>query len=236
MNKYLFPMLAVLLFMCGGCSHRSETTPLAGAPGLATFTLLAEDGETRLTGVRHLATGDTVVPPAAYTEVKGDSCVITCTRADKSITAYTIDGRKIGDFELFTPWAGTYCLGVRYVNKTYYFPATGEIITTRNSFHEPELLFLRVGTRWEIRTPKGELKSTLAADSLQIIRDARIPTNLLLATPAHPGSTGGVTLSTVDGQPYKTLTPRQWQALRAKLRNIKVKAETVADIDDFDSL
>lgn len=228
-------MLAVLLFMCGGCSHRSETTPLAGAPGLGTFTLLAEDGETRLTGVRHLATGDTVVPPAAYTEVKGDSCVITCTRADKSITAYTVDGRKIGDFELFTPWAGTYCLGVRYVNKTYYFPATGEIVTTRNSFHEPELLFLRVGTRWEIRTPKGKLKSTLAADSIQIIRDARIPTNLLLATTAPLGS---VTLSTADGQPYKTLTPRQWQKLKSKLQNRQVKAETVtvADIDEFDTL
>jgi len=49
------------------------------------------------------------VPPAEYADVKGNSCVIVCTRADKSITAYTTDGRKIGDFEMFTQWAGNYC-------------------------------------------------------------------------------------------------------------------------------
>jgi len=251
-TKFLFSMLAMLLCIFSGCGSRSDTKPLAGTPGLVTFTVIAEDGETLLTGVKHLASGDTIVPPAAYTEVKGDSCVITCTKADKSITAYTADGRKIGDFEMFTPWNDTYCLGVRYVNKTYYFPATGEIITTRNSLHEPELIFLRTGTCWQIRTLKGELKSTVASDSLWIIRHAKIPTKLLIATTdtdvsftariRHSAATTphpvGCTLYTSDGKLYKTLTPRQWKTLKLKFQNQQTKAETLttADIAEFDSI
>lgn len=236
MKKYVFTMLLMLPGIFSGCGNRSNTKPLAGAPGLATFTLLAEDGETRLTGVKHLVTGDTIVPPDAYTEVRGDSCVITCTKADKSITAYTADGRKIGDFELFTPWTDTYCLGVRYVNKTYYFPATDEIITTRNSLHELELLFLRTDTGWDIRTLKGERKSTVVADSLWIIRHAKIPTKLLVGT--TDSITGGCSLHTADGKPYKTLTHHQWETLKSRFQNQQTTAETIttADIAEFDSI
>jgi len=242
MKIYLFPMLAVLLCVFSECGSRSDTKPLAGTSGLATFSVIAEDGETLLTGVKHLVSGDTIVPPAAYTEVKGDSCVITCTKTDKSITAYTADGRKIGDFEMFTPWNDTYCLGVRYVNKTYYFPATGEIITTRHSLHEPELIFLRTDAGWEIRTLKGELKSTVASDSLWIIRHAKIPTKLLIATTdsltAGTQHSVGCSLYTADGKLYKTLTLRQWKTLKSKFQNQQTKAETIttADIAEFDSI
>lgn len=229
-------MLAMLLCVFGGCSRRSDTKPLAGNPDLATFTIPADDGKTLLTGVKSIATGDTIVPPAAYADIKGDSCIITCTRADKSITAYTAGGRKIGDFEMFTPWSGTYCLGVRYINKTYYFPATDEIITTRHSLHELELLFLRTDTCWQIRTPKGELKSTVASDSLWIIRDAKIPTKLLVGI--TDSLTAGCALQTTDGRFYKKLSHHQWQALKSKFRSQRAEAETVtvADIDEFDKI
>jgi len=56
MNKHSFLILAMLLCIFSSCISRSVTKPLAGAPGLETFTVPSEDGKTLLTSVKQLKT------------------------------------------------------------------------------------------------------------------------------------------------------------------------------------
>lgn len=232
----IFAMLTALVCVFSSCNRQSKEKPLIGSPDLSTFTTRAEDGETILTGVIRPATGQVIVPPEHYEEINSDGKVIFCIVSDNDMTAYTVKGKEIGNFEMFTPWKGQYYLGVRYINKTYYFPAVDEIISTRSSFHESELIFLKVDSVWEIRTTTGELKSQLPVESFWVIRDAKIPTNLLIGVEMEDSK--GCTLYKPDGEVYKKLTRQQWLKLRKKLHEPTVKAESIyfADVEELDKI
>lgn len=236
MRKMIFAALATLACIFSSCSNQSKEQPLAGCPDLSTFTMLAEDGETVLTGVKQPQTGHVIVPPEYYQAITSDGKVITCTSSEQDITVYTVKGEKIGNFEMFTPWQDKYYLGVIYINKTYYFPAVNEIISTRASLHELELIFIKTDSGWDVRSYTGELKSKVPAESFWIIRDAKVPTNLLIGV--EEGVSKGCTLYKPNGEVYKKLTRQQWNKLRKKLHEPTVKAESisVADVEGLEKI
>lgn len=228
-------LLAILAVSCG---KQTKTAPLEGNPALYTFATEAEDGKTILTGVANKHSGAVIIEPAAYKSITADAYTISCTEEDGMVTAYKTDGSLIGTFEIFTPWKGNgnYYLGVRYINKTYYFPKKDLIVSTQKVHNEYNVILLENADGWGIYDYEGNFLWQ-APQNIGIIRNSKIPTKLLFAIESK-GKRPSCPLYSEDGSAYKALSPTQWAKLKKTLKNVKEITSTAyaADTDDFDKI
>ena len=175
-----------------------------------------KDGKTILTGVANPVSDFVIVPPAKYENISADEYTICCKKEDNLIDVFTVKGKKIGTFELFTPWnySGKYYLGVKYLNKTYYFPENDLIVSSKNVITEKDVLFLETedGSGWMVLNYIGEQLWQIQQDFL-IIRNSSNPSDVYVALEEGSKKTS-CTLYTTSGEVYKKLTPKQWTKLK----------------------
>lgn len=235
MRKIILVVLTLtIMVLANCCGHKPKVEVLEGNPQLSTFTQLDKDGKTVLTGVANPQSGHVVVEPAEYTKITADENVITCVRADGKIDVFTEIGHPIGTFEMFTPWKynGTYYLGVKYLDKTYYFPQKHFIVSSRNVITEQDVLFCESQNGWEVLTYNGEQLWKISSDFL-IIRNAANPSQIFIAIETEEAKPS-CTLFTVNGGQHKKLTPKQWKKL--KQATTATDNEYVVTIKNFNDL
>lgn len=133
--------LALLLGLLGACAADGERSwPLCG--DLEAFTVTVPGDTTRLIGIRHCLTGDTLVEPLHVTRLEADSFVICATLPNKRILAYSYRGLPIGgfSFDTFTRYYDKtgqeeryYYLGTDYKRSYHYFPRRRKLLETTHA-------------------------------------------------------------------------------------------------------
>ncbi|MCM1323853.1 MAG: hypothetical protein NC218_06800 [Acetobacter sp.] len=227
MKRMIFFASIILMLVCVSCGNQNNSTPIAGNPTLYTFTTTAEDGKTILTGVAQPQSGKVIITPAAYQSITADDYIITCKEPSGTFAVFKTDGELIGRFEMITPWDvnGKYYLGVRYINKTFYFPLTNKIITSQNVHNEYKVMFINNGESWDVFDYEGKQLSNFA-EGFVIIKNDKIPSQIWVAVETA-GKYPACTLYKTTGEVYKKLTPRQWQKRSKFLKIEKVINDTV---------
>lgn len=236
MKKMIFFVLATLSFLLTGCGYQSKVTPLAGNPTLSSFTELAEDGETVLTGVAQPQSGHVVIPPAKYSEITADGYVITCKEENESFTLFKNNGEKIGNFEMVTPWQknGNYYLGVKYINKTYYFPETDLVLTTQYCYTDMETLYMSMGDHWLVLDYYGKVLNKLP-NEFTILKDAKNPLKTWIAIWEKGKKYPACELYGINGEKYKKLPYVRWVKLFKNVVNEPLSSNVfVGTAKDFD--
>ncbi len=220
MKKILF-ILSVLticaLSSCGG--FQSEVNPLLGNESLNTFTTLADDGTTILTGVTNPQSGHVLVSPAEFNAITGDNDVIICRSPKEKFYVYKTNGEQIGVFDLFTHWRdnGNYYLGSKYGLQVFYFPANDEIVSTKQTFSEIDVMLLLVDGKWQIRDYFGKLLWTIPKDFM-LIRDIQRQDVFVIAIEEGRSHV----LYDKDGKKLKKLTSSKWKKLQSQFENMEV--------------
>ena len=100
-----------------------------------------------------------VVKPGRYSKFSMVDDVITCVGKDDNLTyAFTQKGAYIGKFEMFTHWTenGDYYLGVKYKDRTFYFPKKDEILKVDGVHFGLKVMFLDVAGKVEVRDYEGK--------------------------------------------------------------------------------
>lgn len=225
MKKFIYLLFALIAFALGGCGSKtqSEVTVLEGNPQLSTYTSLAEDGATVLTGVIQTYSGKVVVDAGLYMGVTADRYTITCINPDNTISVYTTEGKEIGHFEMFTSWAGKYYMGVYYTTRTYYFPTVDEVVTCKNVLTEIEYLILETEKGWEVRTYDGTLLWRIP-ETFWRIRDAKFKSQFVIVV---PNEQHGYQVYSPQGEVVKVLSAKKWQALKKKLSKVIQHSQNV---------
>ncbi len=218
--KHLYAALIVLTAcILGACGrYESEVKPLMGNETLSTFTALAEDGKTILTGVAQPQSGSVVVEPADYISVVGDSNVIICkTPADK-YHVFKIDGEKLGVFDLFMHWteSADYYLGSKYGMQLLYFPRQAVSVTAQDIMDEVDVMLVCADGKWQVRDNFGKKLWDIPA-AFTLIKDAGSKDIFVIAiTEKH-----SAVLYDKNGTKLKTLGAGRWNKLQKKLENKK---------------
>lgn len=155
MKKVLFFATLIMSMLVISCSKLPKDIQLGDK--LTAYAELGENNDT-LWGVKDSC--GTVIKPYHYQNWSFDGRVITCKNPkDELVYAFTEKGTLIGKFEIFSHWGtkeADYYLGVKYKDKVFYFPKTGEIIQATDAFYGFSYLFLEVGDRGVIYTYTGK--------------------------------------------------------------------------------
>lgn len=218
--KQLIFMLSILftciLSSCGGFT--SEVKPLMGNENLSTFTQLAEDGQTVLTGVSNPQSGHVIVAPKNFISVVGDQHVIICRSPEDRFYVYKTTGEHLGVFDLFTHWAdgGNYYLGSKYGLQVFYFPEDNSVIESNLTFHEIDVVLLLIDGKWQIRDYYGRLLWTIP-DKFTLIRDLDRQDVFVIAIEQGRSCA----LFDKNGQKLKTLSAKNWKKLQAKFSDVE---------------
>lgn len=83
---------------------RTDDAPRPLCGELEAFSLRLPGDTTRLTGIRHRVTGDTLVRPRYFVSVVADSCIVKATLPNKRIWVYSdrglpLLGKSFASFE-----------------------------------------------------------------------------------------------------------------------------------------
>lgn len=134
----LLSHVAVTCLLCTSCATTTgdESRPLCGE--LEAFTLRLPGDTTRLTGIRHRVTGDTLVSPQHFISVTADSCIVKAMLPDKRLWVYSdrglpLLGKTFDSFVYVNLGEGMnqrgehehrrFYVGTDYDRTYYYFPA-----------------------------------------------------------------------------------------------------------------
>ncbi len=220
-------IVTLVMLSCSNEKHLNNLSAIKGNQEFATFTTPHTDGKTVLTGVINLCSEQIIVPPAEYTTITADSNIITCTAADNMKEVYLTTGERLGQFEMITAWThhGNYYLGVKYINKTYYFPDTKEIVATQNSYHEFDMLFLETKFGWDMRTMYGKRILRLPP-TFTVLKDAKEQSFIRILVPNDEGK---VQMYNTAGEKLKELSIRQVQKL-TKTMEIQIELSPTVSI------
>ena len=123
---------------------------------LVAYAELSENNDT-LWGVKD--SYGLVVKPGRYCKFGMVDNVITCVGKDDNLTyAFTEKGSYIGKFEIFTHWTenGDYYLGVKYKDRTFYFPKKDEILKVDGVHFGLKVMFLDIDGKCEVRDYEGK--------------------------------------------------------------------------------
>lgn len=235
MRTFLYYALLLLVFIAVSCSKQTKTEPLAGYPALSTVTEQTKDGKS-LIGVVNPQSDHIVIPPAEYKSVKADNYTIVCTKNDNMLEVFKTNGETIGCFEMFTPWSanGNYYLGVRYINKTYYFPEKDLIVSTQNVHNEYNCMLLENTEGWAVYDYDGNFLWQ-APQNIGIIRNSKVPTQIWLAIESND-KRPSCALYAADGSGYNVIPAAKWAKLKKTLKKVKEITPTAyaAATDEFD--
>jgi len=92
-NKDIFLSLVMATcLLCGACTSRTEDEPRALCGDLEAFTMSVPGDTTRLTGIRHRVSGDTLVQPKHFVSVTADDYVVKAILPNKRIWVYSDRG------------------------------------------------------------------------------------------------------------------------------------------------
>lgn len=216
--KHLYLALTVLVACAlGACDKfNSEVNPLMGNETLSTFTALAEDGKTVLTGVANPQSGAVIVQPGEYMSVVGDSDVIICKPADGKLHVYRLNGEKLGVFDLFTHWTenGNYYVGSKYNLQLFYFPKYNETLEVRDTFNQSDIMLMFVDGKWQVRDNFGKYLWQIPS-AFTLIKDINSMDKYVFAI---AGKYAGA-LYDYKGNKLKNLSYTRWKKLQADLQN-----------------
>ncbi len=159
--------VACVLSSCGGLPEDIKLNDQLVA--------FAEFGETNdtLWGVKD--SFGLVVKPGRYNKVGMVDSVIACEGKDDNLTyAFTEKGAYIGKFEMFTHWTenGDYYLGVKYKDRTFYFPKSGDIVKVDGVHFGLKAMFIDVEGKCEIRDYEGKCLWKLPTKDAIIFKEA----------------------------------------------------------------
>lgn len=139
---------------------------------LVAFAELSETNDT-LWGVKD--SFGLVVKPGRFHHFAMEGNVIIGIGKDDNLTyAFTQEGEYIGKFEIFTHWVenGDYYLGVKYKDRTFYFPKSGEIVKGTGVFFGLTQIFLEVdGRKCQIRDYYGNKSWTVPIPNAIILKE-----------------------------------------------------------------
>ena len=130
-------LVMAICLLCTACSMRTEDVPRPLCGELEAFTLRLPGDTTRLTGIRHRVTGDTLVSPRHFVSVTADSCIVKATLPNKRIWVYSdrglpLLGKTFDSFVYVNLGEGIdshgqyqsrrFYVGTDYNRTYYYFP------------------------------------------------------------------------------------------------------------------
>ena len=130
-------LVMAICLLCTACSTRTENVPRPLCGELEAFTLRLPGDTTRLTGIRHRVTGDTLVRPRHFVSVVADSCIVKATLPNKRVWVYSdrglpLLGKTFDSFVYVNLGEGTnsygqhesrrFYVGTDYDRTYYYFP------------------------------------------------------------------------------------------------------------------
>lgn len=168
-----FAVVAIVfsaMVMISSCSGLPKDVKLSDE--LVAYAELSDDNDT-LWGVKD-AFG-LVVKPGRYNKVGMVDNVITCEGKDDNLTyAFTEKGAYIGKFEIFTHWVenGDYYLGVKYKDRTFYFPKSGDIVKVDGVYFGLKAMFLDIDGKCEVRDYEGKCLWKLPTKDAIIFKEA----------------------------------------------------------------
>ena len=159
--------VASVLSSCGGLPEDIKLNDKFVA-----FAELSESNDT-LWGVKD--SFGLVVKPGRYSKVGMVDNVITCVGKDDNLTyAFTEKGSYIGKFEIFTHWTenGDYYLGVKYKDRTFYFPKKNEILKVDGVHFGLKVMFIEIAGKCEVRDYEGKCLWTIPTEDAIIFKEA----------------------------------------------------------------
>lgn len=139
-GRNIFSLLSYVAVTCLLCTSCTTTTGEANRPlcgELEAFTLHLPGDTTRLTGIRHRVSGDTLVNPQPFVSVTADSCIVKATLPNKRLWVYSdrglpLLGKTFDSFVHVNLGEGTnhrgehearrFYVGTDYDKTYYYFP------------------------------------------------------------------------------------------------------------------
>lgn len=176
MKKIMFWRLMVAaiilsaMVMISSCSGLPEDIKLSDQ--LVAFAELDATNDT-LWGIKD--SYGLVVKPGRYCKFGMVDNVITCVGKDDNLTyAFTEKGAYIGKFEIFTHWVenGDYYLGVKYKDRTFYFPKKNEILKVDGVHFGLKVMFLDIDGKCEVRDYEGKCLWKLPTKDAIIFKEA----------------------------------------------------------------
>lgn len=120
-------MMAVCL-LCTTCTAPTEDAPRPLCGELEAFTMRLPGDTTRLTGIRHRVTGDTLVRPKHFITLTADAHIVKATLPNKRLWVYSDRGLpllgKTFDSFVYVNFGEMrrFYVGTDYDRTYYYFP------------------------------------------------------------------------------------------------------------------